>query len=203
MHIHPHSEQLLYKVGGGCGTSHKGGSWCGKGVAEGMSSFFYWTLEVTFFIIGVYHDCCMTSDQGREFRNQLYKEMMSLLGVKHHLVTSYHPQVNEPFITCFNQTLTDSFLIPNHQANGLDERWNQTMKKMLVKYTWRRKETWDEHLHGSCVFAYNTSQQESTLYSPFELGEVRMTGSASHWSRYWQWRTKQTSGCLPWRTTGK
>ena len=42
------------------------------------------------------------------------------------------------------------------------------MKKMLVKYTWTRKETWDEHL-DSCVFAYNTSQQESTLYSPFEV----------------------------------
>lgn len=54
------------------------------------------------------------------------------------------------------------------QANGLDERWNQTMKNMLVKFTGTKKDTWDEHL-DSCVFAYNTSRQESTNYSPFEV----------------------------------
>lgn len=42
------------------------------------------------------------------------------------------------------------------------------MKKMLVKFVGAKKETWDEHL-DSCVFAYNTSRQESTLHSPFEV----------------------------------
>ena len=42
------------------------------------------------------------------------------------------------------------------------------MKNMIVKFTGTKNETWDEHL-GSCVIAYNTSLQESTLYSPFEV----------------------------------
>lgn len=35
----------------------------------------------------------LTTDQGKEFNNKLDLEMMSLLGVKRHLVTPYHPQV--------------------------------------------------------------------------------------------------------------
>ena len=36
----------------------------------------------------------LTIDQGGEFRSDLDKEMMSLLGIKRHLVTPYHPQVH-------------------------------------------------------------------------------------------------------------
>lgn len=50
----------------------------------------------------------------------------------------------------------------------MDERWNQTIKNMLVKFTGTKKETWDEHI-DACVFAYNTSCQESTKYSPFQV----------------------------------
>ena len=35
----------------------------------------------------------LTTDQGSEFRNHLDKEVMSLLGIKRHFVTPYHPQV--------------------------------------------------------------------------------------------------------------
>ena len=42
------------------------------------------------------------------------------------------------------------------------------MKRMIIKYTGTRKETWDVHL-DTCVFAYNTSRQESTVHSPFEV----------------------------------
>ena len=42
------------------------------------------------------------------------------------------------------------------------------MKQMLIKFTGKKKETWDEHL-DFCVFAYNTSRQESSQYSPFEV----------------------------------
>ena len=96
--------------------------------------------------------------------------------------------------------LTNLFLFPNHQANGLDERWNQTMKKMLVKYTWTRKETWDAHL-DSCVFAYNITAGIYPLLTFW--GYVWSAGSASHRSRHWQRRTKQITWCLPWGTTGK
>jgi hypothetical protein len=87
----------------------------------------------------------LTSDQGREFRNGLDKQIMELLNIKRHFITPYHPQ-----------------------ANGLDERWNQTLKQMLVKYCAEQKEEWDSLL-DPCVFAYNTAKHESTLHSPFEL----------------------------------
>ena len=54
------------------------------------------------------------------------------------------------------------------QANGLDERFNQTLQGMLVKVTQDRKEHWDKYL-DSCVYAYNTSRHESTKFTPFEL----------------------------------
>ena len=39
---------------------------------------------------------------------------------------------------------------------------------MLVKYVEEKKYAWADFL-DTCIFAYNTSQQESTLYSPFEV----------------------------------
>ena len=50
----------------------------------------------------------------------------------------------------------------------MDERWNQTLKQMIVKFTSQKKEQWDEFL-DTCVFAYNTAQHESTQYTPFQL----------------------------------
>ena len=35
----------------------------------------------------------LTSDQGGEFRNEIDKNIMKLLGIKHHFITPYHPQV--------------------------------------------------------------------------------------------------------------
>jgi len=54
------------------------------------------------------------------------------------------------------------------QANGLDERFNQTLQSMLVKFVSNKREHWDEFL-DTCTFAYNTSVQESTHFSPFEV----------------------------------
>ena len=54
------------------------------------------------------------------------------------------------------------------QANGLDERWNQTLQNMLVKFVHSRKTAWGSFL-DTCVFAYNTSRHESTQFTPFEL----------------------------------
>jgi IS30 family transposase len=34
----------------------------------------------------------ITTDQGSEFRNELNKELASLLGIQHRLTTAYHPQ---------------------------------------------------------------------------------------------------------------
>ena len=54
------------------------------------------------------------------------------------------------------------------QANGLDERYNQTLQNMLVKYVTKQREEWDQYV-DTCVYAYNTSVQESTCFSPFEV----------------------------------
>ena len=35
----------------------------------------------------------LTSDQGREFRSEVDKEMMKLQGIKRQFTTPYHPQV--------------------------------------------------------------------------------------------------------------
>ena len=54
------------------------------------------------------------------------------------------------------------------QANGLDERYNQTLQNMFVKYATDNRAEWDNYL-DTCVYAYNTSVQESTRFSPFEV----------------------------------
>ena len=54
------------------------------------------------------------------------------------------------------------------QANGLDERFNQTLQGMLRKYVQENKENWDTYLDTS-TFAYNTSRHKSSLYTPFEI----------------------------------
>ena len=54
------------------------------------------------------------------------------------------------------------------QADGLDERFNQTLQGMLRKYVQENKDNWDTYL-DTCTFAYNTSRHESSLYTPFEI----------------------------------
>ena len=54
------------------------------------------------------------------------------------------------------------------QANGLDERFNQTIQSMLVKYARKRKQCWEDHL-DECIYAYNTARQASSCYTPFQL----------------------------------
>ncbi|KAL5488701.1 hypothetical protein EMCRGX_G017682 [Ephydatia muelleri] len=87
----------------------------------------------------------LTTDNGSEFRNDLEMRLAKALGVKRIYTTSYHPQ-----------------------GNGLDERFNQTLQNMLVKFIMDKKDVWDVFL-DTCVYAYNTSVHESTSFSPFEV----------------------------------
>uniref|UniRef100_A0A1X7T8J4 Integrase catalytic domain-containing protein n=1 Tax=Amphimedon queenslandica TaxID=400682 RepID=A0A1X7T8J4_AMPQE len=54
-------------------------------------------------------------------------------------------------------------------ANGLDERFNQTFQRMIAKYlSGKSKDAWDECI-DLFLFAYNTSRHVSSLYSPFQV----------------------------------
>ena len=86
-----------------------------------------------FFVMGI--PSVITTDQGREFHNRVNSELMKILGIDHRLTTAYHPQ-----------------------ANGLDERYNQTLVNSLAKFCQTNRDTWDENL-GAVVYAYNTSVQ--------------------------------------------
>lgn len=85
------------------------------------------------------------SDQGREFVNSLNQHLFQLTGVKHIISTAYHPQ-----------------------TNGLDERFNQTLQRGLLKMVDDNQSEWDKFL-DSVLFAYRTSKQASTKFSPFFL----------------------------------
>ena len=51
----------------------------------------------------------ITTDQGTEFKNKLNDELMKAFNNEHRLTTAYHPQ-----------------------ANGLDEKFNQTLTNSIV-----------------------------------------------------------------------
>lgn len=67
-----------------------------------------------------------------------------MFNIDHRLTTAYHPQ-----------------------ANGLDERFNQTLVNSISKFVGSNHDNWDEQLE-EIVFSYNTAIQESTKISPFE-----------------------------------
>ncbi len=86
-----------------------------------------------------------SSDQGREFVNSMFKELIDAAGGSHRISTAYHPQ-----------------------TNGLVERFNQTIQNMLLKACSAEQDDWDDFL-TELVFAYNTSQQKSTKMAPFQV----------------------------------
>ena len=85
------------------------------------------------------------SDQGREFCNRLIDRLEQLTGFKHNITSAYHPQ-----------------------SNGLDERFNQTLKVQLQKMVNEHQNNWDDLL-DNILFAYRTSRQASTKCTPFLL----------------------------------
>lgn len=88
-----------------------------------------------FYVVGL--PCVLTTDQGSEFNNGVNKELMEVFNIQHRLTTAYHPQ-----------------------ANGLDERFNQTLSNSLAKFAQDHRESWDEKLRA-VVYAYNSAVQVS------------------------------------------
>ena len=80
-------------------------------------------------------------------------ELCKLSGIKCNITSAYHPQ-----------------------SNGLDERFNQTLQRQLLKFVDSEPEQWDLYL-DAILFSYRVSQQESTKYSPFFLVHGRQATS--------------------------
>jgi len=85
------------------------------------------------------------TDQGKNFDSKLFKDVCSLLGIGKTRTTAYHPS-----------------------GNGLVERFNQTLERMLSHYVAANQRDWDVNL-PAMLMAYRATPQASTGYSPFYL----------------------------------
>ncbi|XP_077962421.1 uncharacterized protein LOC144410313 isoform X1 [Gasterosteus aculeatus] len=85
------------------------------------------------------------TDQGTCFMSRVLKEMLRLLQVKQLRTSVYHPQ-----------------------TDGLVERFNQTLKRMLKKVMEADGKNWDQLL-PYVLFGVREVPQASTGFSPFEL----------------------------------
>ena len=85
------------------------------------------------------------SDQGTNFTSNLFKEAMKVLGVKQYLSTSYHPE-----------------------TQGALERFHQTIKSILTKYSFEVEKDWDEGV-PIMLFYVREACHESLGFSPNEL----------------------------------
>jgi transposase InsO family protein len=84
-------------------------------------------------------------DQGPEFNSDLFKQLERLTGIKGSNTTPYHPQ-----------------------GDGQAERFNRTLCNMLKCLPEVAKKDWKSHL-PKLAFAYNSSINKTTGFSPFRL----------------------------------
>ena len=91
----------------------------------------------------------MLSDRGKQFVAKFVKQLYDLLLIKRALCSPYRPQ-----------------------TNGQVERLNSSIVSMMAKYTNRHHTDWDDYL-PFIQFAYNTSPQDTTRYSPFYVDHGR------------------------------
>ena len=84
-------------------------------------------------------------DQGKEFNNNLFDRLHKLSGISASRTTPYHPM-----------------------GDGQPERMNRTLINMLKCLEENEKVNWKDHL-GKLAFAYNSTINKSTGFSPFYL----------------------------------
>ena len=87
----------------------------------------------------------LLSDQGTNFKSSLMYEVCRLLRVKKMVSSVYHPQ-----------------------TNGMCEKLNGVLKRMLKAYAVVEPKLWDKYL-TYVLFAYREVPNETTVFSPFEL----------------------------------
>lgn len=82
------------------------------------------------------------SDQGRQYESKLFQEVCRVLNIKKTRTTPYHPQ-----------------------SDGMVEKFNGTLAKMLSAYVNDNQNDWDEHL-PYVMMAYRCAEHETTGYTP-------------------------------------
>jgi hypothetical protein len=87
----------------------------------------------------------LLSDQGSQFMSEVMQEVSRLLSIKRLVSSPYHPI-----------------------CNGLCEKFNGTLKRMLKRLCEKMPKSWDRYLDAA-LFAYREAPQESTGFAPFEL----------------------------------
>ena len=87
----------------------------------------------------------LISDRGAHFLNEAIEEMTKLLQINHRKTTPYHPQ-----------------------TNGMTERVNQTLFRILRKIVADNKRDWDVKLTAA-LWAYRTTYKVTTRATPFAL----------------------------------
>ena len=85
------------------------------------------------------------SDQGTNFTSNLVQKLSEFMTTRWQFSTTYHPA-----------------------TNGLTERINRTLCQMLIHYSQNNKSKWSRVL-PMITFAYNTSTNASTKFTPFYL----------------------------------
>lgn len=107
----------------------------------------------TIDVINFLEDCSISihgkpdiiiSDRGAQFTSLEWKQFVDKFNIKHQLTTPYHPQ-----------------------SNGIDERFNGTLVRILRTYVDSSQSDWDEKLKWA-LYIYNTTVHESTGYSPYQ-----------------------------------
>ncbi len=87
----------------------------------------------------------LISDRGSHFLNDAIVSLTKLFNINHRKTTPYHPQ-----------------------TNGLTERVNQTLVRILRKIVIDSKRDWDRKLTAA-LWAYRTTYKVSTRTTPFSL----------------------------------
>ncbi|KAI3382150.1 hypothetical protein SNEBB_003688, partial [Seison nebaliae] len=85
------------------------------------------------------------SDRGTQFTSEMLAEVCRMANIKQSFTTPWHPA-----------------------HNGMNERFNGTLKQMLKKMCAEKPEDWNRYI-PAVLFAYREIPQASTGFSPFEL----------------------------------
>lgn len=85
------------------------------------------------------------TDRGVQFRSKEWTSFIARTGIKHNMTSGYHPQ-----------------------ANGIDERFNGTLIRILLAYVDENQEQWDRQVKWA-VYLYNTTVHDSTGFTPYHV----------------------------------